>query len=197
MRYTYEIVCALEYMHDKCVMHRDMKPENIMIGDDGHLRLIDFGDAKEFDSKNLAEKIETYINPENVDQLENSFDMTSGSIIQARPTFCGTPYYVSPEMLEESLALPASDLWALGCIVFRMHTGKMPFEGPNEMETFNLIVERQIQWPSDLTPETIDLIDKLLVVDPRKRLGTGTEGYASLKKHPYFNTTSTDFIIIK
>ena len=68
--------------------------------------------------------------------------MTTESIKQARPTFCGTPFYVSPEMLEDSLALPESDLWALGCIIYRMHSGKMPFEGPNEMETFGLIVNR-------------------------------------------------------
>ena len=57
-----------------------------------------------------------------------------------RGTFVGTALYVSPEMLEESLALPASDLWALGCIIYRMHTGKVPFEGATEIATFDKIL---------------------------------------------------------
>lgn len=47
----------------------------------------------------------------------------------SRGSFVGTPLYVSPEMLEDNLALPASDLWALGVMVFSMHTGKLPFDG--------------------------------------------------------------------
>ena len=57
MYYAAEMVLALEFIHGKNIMHRDLKPENIMIGEDGHLRVIDFGDAKEFDPEKLNTKI--------------------------------------------------------------------------------------------------------------------------------------------
>jgi 3-phosphoinositide dependent protein kinase-1 len=65
-------------------------------------------------------------------------------------------------MLEESLAIPASDLWALGCIIYRMHTGRVPFEGPSEIATFDKILTRDIKWPENMDSDTRDVIDKLL-----------------------------------
>lgn len=62
-------------------------------------------------------------------------------------------------MLEESLTLPASDLWALGCIIFRMHTGRVPFQGPTEIMTFEKILTREIQWPDNINLDARDLID--------------------------------------
>ena len=103
----------------------------------------------------------------------------------ARDTFCGTPYYVSPEMLENTLSHPASDLWALGCIIFRMHTGKMAFQGANEFDTFDLICAREIEFPEDMEIATVNVIDKLLQVDPQQRIG-----FADLKQHPYFSTVN-------
>ena len=64
--YAAEIVLALEFVHGKNIMHRDLKPENIMFGEDGHLRVIDFGDAKEFDEEKLSVKIQSYM-----DEKEN------------------------------------------------------------------------------------------------------------------------------
>ena len=122
-------------------------------------------------------------------QFDSSFDdldqSKSNSVRKTRNTFCGTPYYVSPEMLEDSLGLPQSDLWALGCIIYRMHTAEMPFEGPNEMETFDLICSRTLKWPENMSEETIDIIDKLLQLDPRKRIGS--TNFDEIKKHPYFS----------
>jgi 3-phosphoinositide dependent protein kinase-1 len=113
-----------------------MKPENVLIGEDKHLRLIDFGDSKEFDlpgEKTVAEQADAYMkkktNPESDDE-EDQFEMPDPDVDpEARGTFVGTPLYVSPEMLDDNLAIPASDLWALGVMVFNMHTGKMPFDG--------------------------------------------------------------------
>lgn len=59
-----------------------------------------------------------------------------------RDSFVGTPLYVSPEMLQETTSLPASDLWALGCIIYQMHVGKVPFEDRSQTGTFNRILNR-------------------------------------------------------
>ena len=192
VHYSAEIVCALEEMHvRKKIVHRDLKPENIMINDDLHLRLIDFGDAKEVE-ENFEELADKYmyrkLHPEEAEIPEDFTGEETGP--DSRGTFCGTALYVSPEMLEDSLALPSSDLWALGCIIYRMHTGQLPFEGPTEIATFDKILSREIIWPADLNPDARDIIDKLLQVDPRKRLGCAPLGkkndFSALKGHVYF-----------
>ena len=81
-----------------------------------------------------------------------------------RDTFVGTPLYVSPEMLEDTKSTPASDLWALGCIIYRMHVGKLPFHDETEAKTFEKILKRELVFPPEenLNENTKDLIDKLL-----------------------------------
>lgn len=104
--YTAEIILALEYLHNELdVVHRDLKPDNILIGTDGHIRISDFGTA--------------LINQKAVSYREKSID------------FCGTPLYVSPEVLRNEPLGPASDLWGLGCIIYQLYYGKTLFE-PNK-----------------------------------------------------------------
>ena len=70
------------------------------------------------------------------------FQLMDGPGMDRRDTFVGTPLYVSPEMLHETKSLPASDLWALGCIIYRMHVGTVPFEDKSETGTFDKILNR-------------------------------------------------------
>ena len=65
-------------------------------------------------------------------------------------TFVGTPLYVSPEMLTSARSLPGSDLWALGCIIYRMHVGEVPFLSKIESAVFQLILDAKIKWPKEL-----------------------------------------------
>ena len=114
-----------------------------------------------------------------------------------RDTFVGTPLYVSPEMLHDTKSLPASDLWALGCIIYRMHVGNVPFEDRSETGTFDKILNRDLSFPpeANLSDDTKDLIDKLLQINPQRRLGAGRPGspndMQALKNHAYFQ--SIDF----
>ena len=109
-----------------------------------------------------------------------------------RDTFVGTPLYVSPEMLHDTKSLPASDLWALGCIIYRMHVGNVPFEDRSETGTFDKILNRDLSFPpeANLSDDTKDLIDKLLQINPKRRLGAGRPGspndMQALKNHAYF-----------
>jgi 3-phosphoinositide dependent protein kinase-1 len=85
---------------------------------------------------------------------------------ERRGTFVGTAYYVSPEMLKDNIALPASDLWALGCIIFKMLTGDVPFNGATDYKTFQMILERDLKFPDGMSDSARDLIDRLLQKEP-------------------------------
>ena len=104
----------------------------------------------------------------------------------------GTVNYMTPEMIQESEASCATDLWALGCILFKMYTGKVPFPGMNQASVFPAICARQIDWPKEknftFDPQLKDLVDKLLQINPLDRLGCpGTDhDIYKLMKHPFF-----------
>jgi serine/threonine protein kinase len=97
-------------------------------------------------------------------------------------------------MLHENKFYPASDLWALGCIIYQMRVGVTPFMGSVDYEVFQKITERQIVIPNELEPEIVDLIDRLLQLNPEDRLGAGPPGsknsYEALKSHPYFRSVN-------
>ncbi len=67
--------------------------------------------------------------------------------MERRRTFVGTAYYVSPEMLKLNMAVPASDIWALGCMIYRMLLGDVPFSGATDYQTFQMILERKLSFP--------------------------------------------------
>ena len=89
---------------------------------------------------------------ENVDENVQFAAPEETGAMMRRDTFVGTPLYVSPEMLKESVSLPASDLWALGCIIFKMHTGRNAFNGFNEHQLFQQILAGQLNLKNAKTP---------------------------------------------
>lgn len=119
---------------------------------------IDFGDAKKEDDDFVEEEAQ----PDEQDANEFRPDFSDGpSGDVRRGTFVGTVNYLAPEMIKDSLATVATDLWALGCIIFKMHTGKVPFPGMSETAVFPSILNRQIDWPKDFVfdKDMKDLID--------------------------------------
>ncbi|KAK7919750.1 hypothetical protein WMY93_011034 [Mugilogobius chulae] len=160
--YSAEIVSALEYLHKKDIIHRDLKPENILLSEDMHIQITDFGTAKRYDSK------------------------------QARAnSFVGTAQYVSPELLTEKSACKSSDLWALGCIIYQLVAGLPPFRAGNEYLIFQKIIKLEYEFPEKFFPKAKDLVEKLLSLDPSKRLGCEEMGgYGPLKQHPFFDSIS-------
>ena len=111
--------------------------------------MIDFGDAKKENEPALEEEeTQPQSSEESSDfssELMEEFKEEGNS---RRGTFVGTVNYLAPEMVKDSEATCASDLWALGCIIFKMLTGKVPFPGMNQYAVFPLILERKIAWPS-------------------------------------------------
>ena len=74
-------------------------------------------------------------------------------------------------MLQDNTSSPAGDIWAMGCILFQMITGDVPFKAQHDYQTFQLILERKMTFPDGMDPHARDLIDKMLQVDPAKRIG--------------------------
>jgi len=164
--YAAEIVDILEYLHSVGLIHRDVKPENLLLTSDGHIKIADFGSVKP--TRDTPIKV-----------LPNSTD-------ERACTFVGTAAYVPPEVLNSAPATFGNDLWALGCTLYQMLSGSSPFKDATEWLIFQRIIARDIKFPEYFSDEAKDLIDKLLDVDPSKRPGAGPDGYSSLKKHPFF-----------
>eukprot|EP01102_Stenamoeba_stenopodia_P020691 TRINITY_DN8162_c0_g1_i1.p1 TRINITY_DN8162_c0_g1~~TRINITY_DN8162_c0_g1_i1.p1 ORF type:complete len:476 (-),score=96.59 TRINITY_DN8162_c0_g1_i1:24-1451(-) len=156
--YTAEIVVALEYIHSMGVIHRDLKPENILLDRNNHIKLIDFGTAKQIGTERLTRS--------------NSF--------------CGTAEYVSPELLNDQTVGRGSDLWALGCIIYQFISGKPPFRAVNDYHIFQMIRKRELFFPDRFPLAAKDIIERLIVLDPNERIGNKRDGYIELKSHPFF-----------
>jgi len=150
---TVQILHALDYIHANGVVHRDLKPENIMVDSDDHIKLIDFGIAGNEGSRRL-----TFAKLSNV---------------------MGTPDYISPEQVKGKRGDGRADLYAVGVMLYEMLTGKMPFEGPNQLAIMN---ERLLNNPipprevdPSITPEMQETIYRAMERDPAKRYPTARE----------------------
>jgi len=195
--YAAEIISIIEYLHANGVAHRDMKPENLLLNDEGHLKVIDFGTAKYINSDTRPSQL--YGNRDSTDiKIEVEIDPALKRNYDHRSTFVGTAQYVSPEMLEDSVCEAPADLWALGCIIFVMAVAQYPFHDQNEYLIFQKIKSLNVVYPENMDPQVKDLIQSLLKRVPLERLGAGPKGssndYAALKKHPLFEGIDFDSI---
>jgi len=169
--YIAEIVLALDYLHNTVgVIYRDLKPENCLLDAEGHLLLTDFGLSK------VA--IEDASTP-------------GGS--RCNSLGVGTIEYMAPEIIrgsDESDWGPgygkACDWWSLGAMACDLMTGKPPFGGGNWTKIQQNIMHQKLSLPYFLSPDSKDLLNRLLRKEPRKRLGVGPNDINIIKKHRFF-----------
>ena len=157
--YLAELVEVLQYIHSVGIVHRDLKPENLMVSSDGHLKLIDFGTAKDL--------VETDRNG---------------------PEFVGTPEFMSPEAVKSKPAGHESDLWSLGIVAYQMFLGTTPFKSPSPYLGFLKIKRCQLLKPDNLSEDEFDLIRSLCQLSPEDRLGASEPrgDLSAVMNHPYF-----------
>ncbi|NXC02024.1 STK36 kinase, partial [Orthonyx spaldingii] len=136
-----QLISALYYLHSHRILHRDMKPQNILLGKDGVVKLCDFGFAR-------AMSIHTMV-------------LTS---------IKGTPLYMSPELVEERPYDHTADLWSVGCILYELFVGTPPFYTNNIFQLVSLIIKDPVKWPMTMSPVFKSFLQGLLMKDPHQRL---------------------------
>ena len=208
--YAAEIVNFLSYIQSKNIVHRDLKPENIMMNENWHLQVIDFATArilgKYFDKKKMVFKDDAISNDNNKkNEIKENQKNIDDDDLDINPrtdrrglTFVGTAEYVSPEVLGDKPAGFGADIWALGIMIYQMFCGRTPFKEKTNYLIFRKIEELKIEYSSNvnITEEAKDLISKILVKEPSKRLGAGEKGTEydinHLKAHPFFKGIDWD-----
>nr|UAD90250.1 RAC serine/threonine-protein kinase [Lasioderma serricorne] len=156
--YGAEIISALAYLHSQGIIYRDLKLENLLLDKEGHIKIADFGLCKE--------------------------DITYG---RTTKTFCGTPEYLAPEVLEDNDYGRAVDWWGIGVVMYEMMCGRLPFYNRDHDVLFTLIIMEEVKFPKNISMEARDLLSGLLVKDPVRRLGGGPDDAKEIMIHPFFS----------
>ncbi len=160
-----QIAEALEAAHQQGIIHRDLKPANIKLRPDGAVKVLDFGLAKALAPEQL---------PGSATPQSQSPTITSPAMLTGAGIVLGTAAYMAPEQAKGREADKRSDIWAFGCVLYEMLTGRRPFDGEDMTDVLGAVVRLEPAWealPSDVPAPVRTLLRQCLVKDRRRRVG--------------------------
>ena len=166
-----EITLALGALHANNIIYRDLKPENILVDLDGHVRLTDFGLSKD--------------------------GITSPGAEGGTKTFCGTPEYLAPEILDNKGHGKAVDWWSFGTLLYEMLCGLPPFYDTNIQKMYHKILCAPLRFPSYLTEDAKTILRGLLQRKVEERLGSGPTGTEEIKGQAFFKQLDFERVMRK
>ncbi|CAE7364614.1 pkgB [Symbiodinium microadriaticum] len=161
--YAAELLSALDHLHQQHIIYRDLKLENVLMDNVGHIALTDFGLSKQ------------------------NIDLTGGAT-----TFCGTAEYIAPELLKGQKYGAPVDWWSFGILLFEMMHGRTPFYDKNRKLMFYRIINTAPSFPPQFSTEACDCIRSLLNVSEQDRLGSGPRGARDIMESAFFSSIDFD-----
>ena len=169
-----ELVNVLDYLHNTMeISHNDLKPSNILLDSNFHIKLIDFSTAK------VKDKI--------FDKNKGDFIISDESVSK---DIIGTAEFISPEMVNQKITdYRTNDVWALGIIIYMLFNGESPFKDKNDFMTLDRVKECKFEYiKKDIPEDVVDLINNILIEDTNKRLNI-----KQIKEHKYFKNNNINW----
>ncbi|KAK2148686.1 hypothetical protein LSH36_487g03030 [Paralvinella palmiformis] len=163
--YSSEIICGLQFLHRKGIIYRDLKLDNVLLDKDGHVKIADFGMCK---------------------------DRIVGD--NKASTFCGTPDYIAPEILQGNKYNMSVDWWSFGVLLYEMLIGQSPFHGDDEDDLFHSICSDKPHYPQWISRDAKNCLLGLFERDPEKRLGMPSSPYGPIRNHSLYKSINWDIL---